>query len=102
MANKNYMEELIAHGRAKHGEKFDASELDERFARYWFSKERIKVKDNWEGDIMYGAVGMTTGHRPAFLLMKNSRCIGSDVILNKDYEILGVQQKGYKKYSNPY
>jgi hypothetical protein len=104
MSNKNYMEKLIAIGRAKHGEKFDSSDLDDRFARYYFSKERIKVKTSelnvFNSDILFGTVGVSTGYKPIFLLMNSIRARGSSILLNKDYEILGVQQVGQRKYCN--
>lgn len=98
----NDMKQLIAQGQAVHGDKFDASDLDERFARYYFSKERIKVSIDGEKEVQFGTVGKTTGWKPAFLLMRSSRAMGSSVILGRNYCILGVQQKGYKKYSRPY
>ncbi len=97
-----YMERLIVRGKEKHGEQFDASDLEPKFARYWYSKERLRIKDNWEGSILTGTVGMTTGWKPSFILLRTTRSMGSSILLNKDCEILGVQQKGYKKYSNPY
>jgi hypothetical protein len=109
MGNKlmsSHMERIIAPGKTIHGDKFDASDLDPRFARYYFSKERIKIKDSSVGDIgnqvLTGTVGKTTGWKPVFLLMRNSRSVGSSTVLNNYCEIIGVQQKGSKKYSNPY
>lgn len=103
MGNKllsSHMQDIIAHGRWKHGEQFDSSDLDPRFARYYFSKERIKIKDGSE--VLTGTVAKTTGWKPSFILLRTSRSISSHILLNKYCELIGVQQKGYKKYSNPY
>lgn len=98
---KTYIEQVIEAGIAVHGDKFDASDLDERFVRYYFSKERVKIKDS-SGKIMYGIVDKTTGWKPVFLLMYNSRSFGSGELIGQRIEIIGVQQKGFKKYSKPY
>lgn len=110
MSNKNYMEELVAIKRAQIGEKFDSSDLQPEFARYYFSKERIKVKlwskvsgsEECQFEFVTGMVGITTGWKPSFMLLRSSRSISSSILLNDDCLIVAVQQKGYKKYSNPY
>lgn len=110
MSNKNYMEQLVAIKRAQIGVEFDPSSLQQEFARYYFSKERIKIKfwtkipgsEECQFEFMTGTVGITTGWKPSFILLRTSRSISSNIILSDDAQIIAVQQKGYKKYSNPY
>ncbi len=100
----NHMHQLISDGKVRFGDKFDSTDLDSRFARYYFSKERIKVRIEFDknSEIVYGYVGKTTGWKPSFILLYNSRSISSSTLLDDKCCILGVQQKGHKKYSNPY
>lgn len=112
MSNKNYMEQLVAIKRAQIGVEFDPSSLQQEFARYYFSKERIKIRlwtkipgsEECQFEFMTGTVGITMGWKPSFILLRTSRSISSNIIiiLSYDAKIIAVQQKGYRKYSNPY
>ena len=82
--------EYLERKRAEFGDKFDPSELDERFIPAWRSGERIKVK---MGDGYYfGTVGVTTGWRPVFLLMHSTRCMGSSFTLRNTSELVAVKR----------
>lgn len=86
-------QDYLSRKRHEYGEKFDVSHLDDRFVRYFQTGERIKVEIY--GEVKHGTVGVTTGWRPAFLLMARSNCIGSTEILDAKARILCVQ-KGRK------
>ncbi len=78
----NY-DEMVANKKAQYGGKFDASDLDARFVRYFNSGERIRVEttDGDAVDVRTGTVGVTTGWRPAFLLIHRSNASGSSDLL---------------------
>jgi len=80
----------IARRTAEYGEKFDRSALDPRFGHYFCTGERIKVRTC--GEEITGTVGITTGWRPWFLLMRTKRSIGSSVTLGPKDEIVAVQK----------
>ena len=83
----------------EYGNDFDASDLDRRFAGYYGTKIRLKVKSY--GQIMYGTVGVTVGWKPTFILMSSVRSKGSSAILNSNCEILGVKRPGEKTFYKP-
>lgn len=61
---------FLNRGKAKYGDKFDSSDLDQYFVKYYESGERIKVKLNMGNEIYYecGTVSVTTGWKPVFIL----------------------------------
>lgn len=67
--------EFLERKRREYGDKFDASDLDPRFIPFYESGERIKVETI--GKPMTGTVGVTTGWKPCFLLMRTKRSISS-------------------------
>lgn len=79
---------FLAHKRSN-DPRFDASDLDERFVPYLRSGQRIKVEVY--GRTITGTVGITTGWKPVFLLMRTSRSIGSSDILDKRAKLLAVK-----------
>lgn len=83
-------EEYTDRKRREYGDKFDASALPAKFVPYFNSDQRIKVRSSygWEHT---GRVGITTGWRPAFLLMARSNQIGSSDVLDASDEIIAVQ-----------
>jgi len=82
-------EDYIRHKQVEYGSKFDSSELAPKFIRYFNSGERIKV--GIYGDVLTGTVGVTTGWKPVFLLMRTSRSLGSGDMLREDNQIIAVQ-----------
>lgn len=80
----------------EHGNKFSMADLDMRFVPYYESGERIKVKPKY-GDEITGTVGVTTGWKPVFLLIRRSNSLGSSDTLGPDDEIIG-EQYGRKYY----
>ena len=87
--------EFIARQKRQFGEKFDPSCLDQRFVRFYESGNRIKVDTG--GMVVTGTIGVTTGWRPVFLLMRTARSLGSVWTLCEKDVIIGVKRG--KKYS---
>ena len=81
----NY-DEMVADKKAQYEGKFDASDLDPSFVQYFNSGERIRVEttDGDAVDVRTGTVGVTTGWRPAFLLIHRSDALGSINLLLPD------------------
>ena len=78
----------------EYGKKFDPSALDPRFVPFYEGGERIKIETC--GMVVTGTIGITTGWKPCFLLMRTSRSIGSSYTLDKKDKILGVKRtRGY-------
>ena len=92
----NNFTDLVNRRTAQYGDKFDVSDLDKRFIAYYQNGQRIKVETC--GMIMTGTVGVTTGWKPAFLLMRTSRSIGSSWILGTESKLLSVQASYKGKY----
>ena len=85
----NSMTELVNRKTAQYGDKFDPSDLDKRFIAYYQTGQRVKVETC--GMVMTGTIGVTTGWKPAFLLMRTSRSIGSPWTLGKDDKLIAVK-----------
>ena len=88
--------ELIQRKRREHGEKFDPSGLAEQFKPYFETGQRIRVNFGYE--TLTGTVGVTTGWKPAFLLMRRVDSIGSPYLLSGTDKIEAV--KVGNKYIN--
>jgi len=88
----NEYERLIKRAQGRHGDKFDASDLVPAFVRYFNSGERIEVTD---GDyVRRGRVGVTTGWRPAFLLVHRTSDHGSSDVLSDRDRVIKVIARG--------
>lgn len=74
------------------GHKLDTSELASKFTSFYESKQRIIVKTPY-GETIRGYVGKTTGWRPSYILLNNTRSLGSSELLNNKYEIVGTVNK---------
>jgi hypothetical protein len=86
----NKYQQYIEKKSREYGQKFDASDLDERFIRFYHTGQRIKIRTRC-GTILTGTVSATTGWRPCFLLMRTVRSIGSPWTLGSGDEILAVK-----------
>jgi len=79
-------QEFLERKRCEYGSKFDSSDLAPEFIPFYESQQRIKVDF---GDIVLtGTVGVTTGWKPIFLLMRTSRSVGSIYTLSSSDHIL--------------
>ena len=81
--------DYIERKKQKYSDEFDASNLVEKFIPYFNSQERIKIRRH--GEVTSGRVGVTTGWKPAFLLMFTSRSLGSSYILDENDEIVSQE-----------
>jgi len=86
--------EYLERKRAEYGTKFDPSNLVNEFAVY-FRGPRVKVQFG-TGEVKFGRIGVTTGWRPVFLLMKDSRSHGSSNTINKGDHIVAIQSANRK------
>ena len=89
--NRSYAE-FVRRKKNQFGLRFDESDLDTRFVRYFESGDRIKVSEY--GRCHFGTVGVSCGIRPVFLLMATSRSVGSSFTLGKDTIIVAVKRGG--------
>lgn len=87
------IKDILAEKRKKFGNKADISDLAEKFAEYWITGERIKVKFVY-GEVKSGKVGITTGWKPVFILMLTSRSRGSSYTLAKEDKIIAIGKPG--------
>lgn len=92
-------EDFIERKKREYGSKFDSSDLDKRFVKYFDSGQRIKVTFSY-GESESGTVGITTGWKPVFLLMKTSRSHGSSTFLNKSVIKIEVPKYIHKTVKN--
>lgn len=89
MPNHEYYDAYVRRARLRHSDKFDDSQLVAKFRPFLHNAQRIRVQD---GDyIRTGTVGITTGWRPAFLLMHRSSDHGSGDLLSERSMITHVQ-----------
>lgn len=73
--------ELLNRKHLEYGNKFDASELAEKWIPAFCTGERVRVRFPW-GEVKTGTVGVTCGWRPAFILILTRRSLGSSLILD--------------------
>lgn len=88
--------EYIARKEKEYGESFDPSDLAAQFIPYYENQSRIEVEFK-HGDSSWterGRVGVTTGWKPAFLLMKRASDRSSSTILHGNDKIVRVIQHG--------
>ncbi len=83
-------EQYTARKQREFGEQFDASALAPQFIRYFNSGERVRVEIRNDGE-RAGTIGVTTGWRPAFLLMHNTRSTGSSDVLGFSDTVTAVK-----------
>ena len=65
----------------------DTSDLAPQFDEFYKSGQRIEVETPY-GETYRGYVGKSTGWRPCYLLMHNTRSIGSSVTLSHGDRVL--------------
>ncbi len=82
---RNY-QELITRKQQEHGNKFDASDLNQEFVKHYNSGERITVDFGYEKK--RGTIGVTTGWKPCFLLMLRRDSQGSSYTIGKNDKVV--------------
>ena len=86
--------------RIEHGEKFNPQDLDPRFVPFFNNGRRVKIE--MYGEVITGTIGVTTGWKPCFLLMRTRRSRGSSWTLGPSAKILGFKQdQYYHTYAQP-
>jgi len=90
-ANRSY-EALCNRRRSQYGQQFSAESLAPQFVRFYETGQRIIVETKY-GETLRGYVGVTTGWKPCFLLMHNTRSISSSNTLSADDKIIGTVNK---------
>ena len=95
---RNYRE-FCERGRQQYGSKFDTRDLDPKFIPYYESGQRIKVESFHA--TACGTVGVTTGWRPVFLLMRRTTAKGSSYTLGKTDRIVAEQVRGKYREVRP-
>lgn len=83
-------DQYLAQKRDEYGDAFDASDLAPAFRAYFGTRIRVKVLTSY-GEEITGTVSATTGHRPAFLLMRRRNSVGSSDLLSVRDRVIAVQ-----------
>jgi len=81
-------ESYIERKKKQHGGKFDASDLNTDFITYFENQKRIEV--DFGDETKRGRIGVTTGWKPAFLLMLRRDSIGSSWLITSNCKIIKV------------
>lgn len=81
------LDDALDRARRRNGDRFDSSDLDavDPRIREAYGLRRVEITrtyDNGETWTRRGLVGMTTGWRPAFILMARVDSIGSSDVLD--------------------
>lgn len=90
-ANRSF-DALTNRRRVTYGKQFDPSNLAPQFVPFYESGQRVIVETKY-GETLRGYVGVTTGWKPCFLLMHNTRSISSSHTLSADDKIVGTVNK---------
>lgn len=71
-------EQFCARKRLQYGERFDASDLQAHFVSAYNQGSDYRIKVVFpSGETKWGHVGVTTGWKPTFLLMRNRNSVSS-------------------------
>lgn len=96
MSGYREFEKYLDRKKRQYGDKFDRSQMPEKFVRYYDSDERVKVVAHYpetgESWVRFGRVSATTGWKPSFLLMHRSSDIGSSDLLQERDEVVAVKR----------
>jgi hypothetical protein len=82
---KSY-KEFIDKKKAEYGDKFDESDLNPAFIRFYESQDRITVDFGYEKK--HGRIGVTTGWKPCFLLILTKRSLGSSYTIGEKDKVV--------------
>ena len=80
--------EYLQRKQGEFGEKFDPSSLSKQFIEYYENQKRVEVELELFKEVKRGRIGVTTGWKPAFLLMLTRRSVGSIYLLSDEDKIL--------------
>jgi hypothetical protein len=94
-------ESYVTRAKQQHGDRLDLSEIPAKFIPYFQTGQRIRVR--MYGEEMTGTVSVTTGWRPALLLIRRANATGSSDLLRDDTEIVAEQHgRTYVPVANLY
>lgn len=80
---------LIERKRIEYGDKFSPAALAPDFVTYYENQARIEVKFS-TGETLRGRVGVTTGWRPVFLLIRRQSDSGSAWTLSREDRVTKI------------
>lgn len=91
------VEHASTSGKRRHGQQFDPADLlaAAHVAEFCGTDVRVRVRTEYPGGEVYertGRVSLTTGWRPAFLLMHRAGAVGSSDVLGPRDQIVAVQR----------
>ena len=80
---------FLAGKKEQHGVNFDASDLNPNCVSHYNAGRlrRVKVRFSY-GEERWGVIGVTTGHKPCFLLMRNRTAVGSSDTIGPNDQIV--------------
>lgn len=87
-------QQYLDRARHQHGDRFDGSDLYPQF-RPFFQGPRVRVRTTYDNGETYertGRVSVTTGWRPAFILIHRSSDHGSSDLLGERDRVVAVQR----------
>jgi hypothetical protein len=88
----NKYQQFTERKQREYSEKFDPSELAPQFVPHYNTGQRVIILTKY-GETKRGYIGVTTGWKPCFLLMNNTRSIGSSETLSAADQIIGTVNK---------
>ena len=92
----NKYEDYIKRQVYKYGSKFDSSDLNPEFIPYLKSGQRVEVEFNYSTgykEKFRGFIGVTTGWKPCFILLRTKRSIGSSYTIHKNDKVVKIITK---------
>ena len=81
--------EVIERLAARHGAEFEAPKGVDHLIRY-FGAPRVEVTDTRHGFVRRGRISITTGWRPALMLMHRASDTGSSDLLGPDDRVTAL------------
>lgn len=82
-------EHYVRRATARHGDKLDLGDIPRKFLPFFQTGQRIRVE--MDGREITGTVSVTTGWRPALLLIRRATSTGSSDLLSESARIVAVQ-----------
>jgi hypothetical protein len=88
---RNYAD-LVEYFKRQHGDRFDDSELYSQFRPWVGYRGRIEISgEHFANRRRTGYLGVTSGWRPAFMLVSRSNATGSSDLLRRDDHVIARQ-----------
>ena len=81
--------DYLSRKKNEYGDKFDDSNLNKEFVPHFESQKRVEVTDQFGGKTK-GRIGVTTGWKPAFLLMTHGNSKGSSYVIGPKHKVTEI------------